>query len=799
MTTRFQEIVRGLAALTALVLVVALPPLLLTATVGWPLPRQVPSWAEVSDTLAGSSVSDDVLVKALACACWLVWWLLVLSVLEESIAWARGRASRRLPGATVFQPLARQLVMAATLLVAAARPTTPSVSLPSAEVVPAVATVVPSPAAPVLQADAVPPSCVVQPRDSLWKLAEQHLGDGLRWRELWELNRGQTQGDGRVFTDPNLIHPGWRLTMPADAVGLDAPPPAAPVEAEAPAPPPTPATAPVPSTTLPTPTTVAPTTTVPTANRNGSGAVERDGDDVDADDPDADVLPLLAGAALVAAGVITSLDRLRRRQIRHGWLTRSIRKPAPATRSAEMRLRRAADTPSYSRLDLALRNLVHQLSAGPAADPPRIDVVSVGPAGVEILLDRPSDAPAGPFEVTAEGRAWTLPATVDEDSLAAIAHDVVGPAPALAAVGTVDDRTVLVDLESSPCTVLNGDPADARALLWTMVIDLATTDRADDIDVVVVGKPPDGMAPMDRVRYVDSPVSLLEELEGHVRSIASAIRSGGEQTAYAARLSGYGDGLAPIVVALATDVDPVTLDRLISLARQRTGVALLLVGDAAAPDRELCVEDDTLVVKPLGLRLTPATLPEKIAVAASSLLADAVDDEIDLRDEVEIAPDDFTFTYDDEGVPIVPTGHVVVRIHGGVEVLGGIRPIDRRRSTELVVYLALHPDGANEEQIREALWPEDNPSRPAFNETVSRARRCLGLDPTDEPHVRHVKHGLYKLGPYVHLERTPGPRSGTSSVQLPLPFEGCRGYEWAYAEGIAYALEVSPEAVERSA
>ena len=25
--------------------------------------------------------------------------------------------------------------------------------------------------------------------------------------------------------------------------------------------------------------------------------------------------------------------------------------------------------------------------------------------------------------------------------------------------------------------------------------------------------------------------------------------------------------------------------------------------------------------------------------------------------------------------------------------------------------------------------------------------------------------------------------SETSPTQLPLPFEGCRGYEWAYAEG----------------
>jgi hypothetical protein len=73
---------------------------------------------------------------------------------------------------------------------------------------------------------------------------------------------------------------------------------------------------------------------------------------------------------------------------------------------------------------------------------------------------------------------------------------------------------------------------------------------------------------------------------------------------------------------------------------------------------------------------------------------------------------------------------------------------------------------------------------------VSRARRCLGLDPSGLPHVRHMKHGLYQLGPYVHVEPSPAPGL--------VPFQGCRGYEWAYTEGIAYTLEAPLES-DRSA
>ena len=54
---------------------------------------------------------------------------------------------------------------------------------------------------------------VVKPGDSLWLLAERHLGDALRWRDIFELNVGQL-ATGGVLRDPNLIHPGWRLRLP---------------------------------------------------------------------------------------------------------------------------------------------------------------------------------------------------------------------------------------------------------------------------------------------------------------------------------------------------------------------------------------------------------------------------------------------------------------------------------------------------------------------------------------------------------------------------------------------------------
>ena len=75
----------------------------------------------------------------------------------------------------------------------------------------------------------------VRAGDHLWGIAERWLGDGFRWVEIWERNRGRDMGGGRHFTDPGVIAPGWVLELPLaepdvgaapapDGVAADAPP-----------------------------------------------------------------------------------------------------------------------------------------------------------------------------------------------------------------------------------------------------------------------------------------------------------------------------------------------------------------------------------------------------------------------------------------------------------------------------------------------------------------------------------------------------------------------------------------------
>lgn len=288
MRSRWSDVGRGLVATAGLLALVGGVPAALALWVGWPLPTRVPRLDEVADALRDTYIPDEFLIKALALVCWLVWVELMVSLAVEAFAYAHGRQAGRVPVATSgIQRAAARLVATAALLGAltatrgvpelASRalhppPTSHLVVAGELDDATAESKARAAEAGSPARASEQNPVYVVQPRDTLWRIAECHLGDPFRWPEIYELNRGAPQPDGQALRDADLIRPGWQLRLPADATGLAAP--AAPGTSGAPATTPAPAP-PRPTTSAPGIAATDPAGVDPA--RAGTGLGARDG------------------------------------------------------------------------------------------------------------------------------------------------------------------------------------------------------------------------------------------------------------------------------------------------------------------------------------------------------------------------------------------------------------------------------------------------------------------------------------------------------------------------------------------
>lgn len=94
---------------------------------------------------------------------------------------------------------------------------------------------------------------------------------------------------------------------------------------------------------------------------------------------------------------------------------------------------------------------------------------------------------------------------------------------------------------------------------------------------------------------------------------------------------------------------------------------------------------------------------------------------------------------DDDRVPID------VAVLGRVEVRGVGGSFARRpKLTELVVFLALHPEGSTSLAWSTALWPHRRVPDQTISNRLSEARRLLGFAPDDRPRLRR-DGDLYRL------------------------------------------------------
>ena len=205
----------GLAGCLAILFLIVGTPLILLATDAIPRPSDL-TWSRL--TAPDDGTLALVIISGVA---WIAWVVMVMSFAAEVMARLRGRPSLRLPGLAIPQLAAGRLLAAAALLFVSAPVASSSLSTPPAAaaasllVVPVAATsVVPSvPAPPVAEPErssepAPTFAYTVKRGDTLWKIAQELLGDGTRYREIVALNTSALNGQ------PDFINPGLVLRLP---------------------------------------------------------------------------------------------------------------------------------------------------------------------------------------------------------------------------------------------------------------------------------------------------------------------------------------------------------------------------------------------------------------------------------------------------------------------------------------------------------------------------------------------------------------------------------------------------------
>ena len=730
------------ALLALLALVVGVPAGLVALGAVPSVPTSLPSSADLLGAL-GVEQLLDVLVAVV----WLAWLQFCLCVAVEVVSALRdGGLPRPVPLAGPSQRLARILVgsllltgvvagqaSAAVPLVAEQRAAAVATQDVSATAGPAAgaaagATTQGAPAAEgaPAAAPAVPPELadlvgkrvytVVPPEgryhDNLWDIAERELGDGRRYAEIYALNEGRVQPDGRELELARLIQPGWQLAMPEDAVGVER------LLAPAPAEPAAPATG-----------GVAVDTGAPgSTDLDGSGDVA-----VDAGDEGA-VQPAPQGAlglgALAAAGLTTAL--LRRRRSTPGS------DPGEEAAEAEAQLRVGADPAREALLLRALRSLGAPGSAGAsgASNRPGASGASNRPGAsgayavlvaddeVEVRLAPPRpDAPA-PWTAADAGARWVvaapdLAATADAAAGPDDADAPAGPFAALVGLGRdVAGRDVLVDLAAAAGPVEVTGPG-AHEVVSALAAELVTSPWGQGLDVALWHLPAAlaGLGP--RAELVEDAGALLTPPPAP--EVLTGLRAPSAAGPRRALVLGAAPP-APVAESLAAG----------------SATAVLVAGAAPGARWSLRLDDaGSLVVDALSLSVTANRLGESGLARVGELFR--------ALDPVDGAG---SRSGDGDDRPPVPPGPAVddaawaaARVRVGVlgtlrvEAPGAVDPSRRELVEEVVAHVALHPGGVHPTVLGGDVWPQ-GAGTAVRTAVVDRARDVLGAEPG----------GTYRLG-----------------------------------------------------
>ncbi|MFB7332647.1 BTAD domain-containing putative transcriptional regulator [Streptomyces adustus] len=778
----FGDFVKAFLAFVALLALVVGVPGALAVEVGWPLPSEAPSldWLQQEMTVT-------TFLHILTVVVWLAWAQFTACVLVEVKAAVSGvGVPGRVPGSGPSQLLARQLVAALLLVGATAASFTPGLSqlghgiegnqkatVAAAQATPGLFAQQQEQAASTAAALAEQASHAqadadsgtvragatkfyrIQPpegrhHDSLWEVAQRHLGDGRRYKEIYQLNKDRVQPDGSRLSEASLIRPGWIMEMPGDARGgdlVEMPDAGAAVSPE-----------------------VqqqihdyaksgdqaksgdhaqgggagAAQVSLP-AQRPAGDAAQQHGqtsatDSADSGDQAFGLPEALLGAPLLAAGLLGALGRRRRQALWQSAIgavggRRGMEPPTPTGDALDVQdaLLVGADPEGVRLLDRSLRGLSAAL-ADESRALPTVYAAWLSNGDLHLQLAQPAGKPPAPWQLGQDQTFWVL---TRADAARYDDLDTAAPYPGLVSLGTMDDSRLLLNLEAVPGIVsLSGREADRAAVFASVAAELATNGWSDRMTITLVGFGEDltPLAP-NRLRHLDGIEALVEAMEAETRQRRGALGAAGHDSVLTGRTGpAQHTRWAPHLVLLAAQPSVEDAVKLAELAADasRLGIGYLVgTEDGRLPGAAWEMEisgDGTLRAPLLGLELAAQMLPVAQQRAVVELFVQA---------DPEHGPDGPTTTppflvdISEQGRPAV-----YARLVGSYEIIGLDAPEDERSALlhEALALLLLHREGVHPRVLSSALWPR-GVTDDVRDALVERLRAWLGTDPDGSPRL----------------------------------------------------------------
>ncbi|MFD3585643.1 hypothetical protein [Streptomyces sp. NPDC058683] len=807
----FGDFVKAFLAFVALLALVVGVPGALAVTVGWPLPHSAPTMGWLSQP-----IGVDTFLNILTVIVWLAWAQFTACVLVEVKAAVSGVGlPSRVPGAGPSQLLARQLVAALLLVGATAASLTPGLSqlghsmegnqkgtVAAAQATPGLlaqqqeqakstaAALAEQAGHAAAQAQAEHGSTAtahgatkyyrIQPpegrhHDSLWEIAQRHLGDGRRYKEIYELNKDRIQPDGSRLSEASLIRPGWIMEMPGDAHGgeLVANPDAhvspevrqqigdyartgdhaqqhqqqqqggqhAGEDG---------ATAQI---------------SVPSQRQAGDAGTPAQAHDASGHSSSGSasgsvfgsafgLSEALLGAPLLAAGLLAALGRRRRQALWQSALgavggRRGMEPPTPTGDAQDVQdaLLVGADPEGVRLLDRSLRGLAAALTAE-SRSLPVVYAAWLSHGDLHLQLAQPAGKPPAPWQLGQDQTFWTLSradAEHYEDT------DAAAPYPGLVSLGTMDDSRLLLNLEAVPGIVsLSGREADRAAVFASVAAELATNGWSDRMTITLVGFGADltPLAP-NRLRHLDGVEALFETMEAETRQRRGALGAADHHSVLTGRTGpAQHTRWAPNLVLLATQPSAEDAVRLAELAADaaRLGIGYLVGTESAdLPGASWAMEitpDGKLLAPLLGLELDAQLLPAVQQRAVVELFVEA-DPERDPDGPTNAPP--FLVDISEQGRPAV-----YARLVGPYEIMGLDTPDGDRSALlhEALALLLLHREGVHPRVLSSALWPR-GVTEDVRDALLERLRAWLGTDPDGSPRLRADATGRLVLAKSV--------------------------------------------------